>query len=409
MANVSSSNGLEKYPKLRFPGFGEPIQAKKLSRYLIENTDRNKALKYDKSDVLSVSGEFGIVNQIAFQGRSFAGESVAEYHIVDTKSPLKANPYGIIKVNNGNPGIVSTLYAVYHPIDVIPQYIDYYFCNDLRLNKYLKPLVNIGAKHDMKVNNAAVLFGDVYFPNATEQSKIVEFLQILDYRIKKQRALVESLKKYKRGTFDAVFSQKIRLIPKPQQREWRSYKLSDFASRITRKNGVQSDIPLTISAQYGLIDQRDFFSKTVASADMSNYYLLHKGEYAYNRSTSSDYPFGSVKRLELYPMGAVSTLYLCFTVNNDIILSDLIKWYFESSKWHRTVQEICAEGARNHGLLNVPTNGFFNTIHMLPSDPVEQMAIARYLELIQYKYDVALQELDMLMFLKNGFLQQLFI
>ncbi len=167
---------------------------------------------------------------------------------------------------------------LYHPIDVIPQYIDYYFCNDLRLNKYLKPLVNIGAKHDMKVNNAAVLFGDVYFPNATEQSKIVEFLQILDYRIKKQRALVESLKKYKRGTFDAVFSQKIRLIPKPQQREWRSYKLSDFASRITRKNGVQSDIPLTISAQYGLIDQRDFFSKTVASADMSNYYLLHKGE-----------------------------------------------------------------------------------------------------------------------------------
>ena len=415
MANVSSSNGLEKYPKLRFPGFGEPIQAKKLSRYLIENTDRNKALKYDKSDVLSVSGEFGIVNQIAFQGRSFAGESVAEYHIVETddivytKSPLKANPYGIIKVNNGNPGIVSTLYAVYHPIDVIPQYIDYYFCNDLRLNKYLKPLVNIGAKHDMKVNNAAVLFGDVYFPNATEQSKIVEFLQILDYRIKKQRALVESLKKYKRGTFDAVFSQKIRLIPKPQQREWRSYKLSDFASRITRKNGVQSDIPLTISAQYGLIDQRDFFSKTVASADMSNYYLLHKGEYAYNRSTSSDYPFGSVKRLELYPMGAVSTLYLCFTVNNDIILSDLIKWYFESSKWHRTVQEICAEGARNHGLLNVPTNGFFFFFHMLPSDPVEQMAIARYLELIQYKYDVALQELDMLMFLKNGFLQQLFI
>ena len=93
---------------------------------------------------------------------------------------MKANPYGIIKVNNGNPGIVSTLYAVYHPIDVIPQYIDYYFCNDLRLNKYLKPLVNIGAKHDMKVNNAAVLFGDVYFPNATEQSKIVEFLQILD-------------------------------------------------------------------------------------------------------------------------------------------------------------------------------------------------------------------------------------
>ena len=245
MANVSSSNGLEKYPKLRFPGFGEPIQAKKLSRYLIENTDRNKALKYDKSDVLSVSGEFGIVNQIAFQGRSFAGESVAEYHIVETddivytKSPLKANPYGIIKVNNGNPGIVSTLYAVYHPIDVIPQYIDYYFCNDLRLNKYLKPLVNIGAKHDMKVNNAAVLFGDVYFPNATEQSKIVVFLQILDYRIKKQRALVESLKKYKRGVIRTLLTPE---YCKFKDAKWTSARIGDLGSFIKGAPLSKADI-----------------------------------------------------------------------------------------------------------------------------------------------------------------------
>ena len=88
--------------------------------------------------MLSVSGEYGIVNQIEFQGRSFAGESVAEYHVVETndivytKSPLKANPYGIIKVNNGAPGIVSTLYAVYHPCEgTVAEYIDYYFGNDL--------------------------------------------------------------------------------------------------------------------------------------------------------------------------------------------------------------------------------------------------------------------------------------
>ncbi|RXV75006.1 restriction endonuclease subunit S [Ligilactobacillus murinus] len=211
----------------------------------MENTDRNKALKYDKSDVLSVSGEFGIVNQIAFQGRSFAGESVAEYHIVETddivytKSPLKANPYGIIKVNNGNPGIVSTLYAVYHPIDVIPQYIDYYFCNDLRLNKYLKPLVNIGAKHDMKVNNAAVLFGDVYFPNATEQSKIVEFLQILDYRIKKQRALVESLKKYKRGVIRTLLTPE---YCKFKDAKWTSARIGDLGSFIKGAPLSKADI-----------------------------------------------------------------------------------------------------------------------------------------------------------------------
>ena len=111
MANVSSSNGLEKRPKLRFPGFDEPWEHKELLHYLVENTDRNKQLKFGKENVLSVSGEYGIVNQIAFQGRSFAGESVADYHVVETddivytKSPLKAKPYGIIKVNNGVPGM----------------------------------------------------------------------------------------------------------------------------------------------------------------------------------------------------------------------------------------------------------------------------------------------------------------
>ena len=214
MANVSSSNGLEKRPKLRFPGFDEPWEHKELLHYLVENTDRNKQLKFGKENVLSVSGEYGIVNQIAFQGRSFAGESVADYHVVETddivytKSPLKANPYGIIKVNNGVPGIVSTLYAVYHPLKtVVPRFVDFYFSNDLRLNKFLKPLVNIGAKHDMKVNNTFVLTGMVVFPPLREQQKIVDFLTILDRRIDVQRKKVEALKKYKRGVLSVAFDK----------------------------------------------------------------------------------------------------------------------------------------------------------------------------------------------------------
>ena len=214
--------------------------------------------------------------------------------------------------------------------------------------------------------------------------------------------------KYKRGVFETVFSQKVRLIPRNKRKDWQKYKLSDFATRVTRKNGGQSDIPLTISAQYGLIDQRDFFSKTVASADMSGYYLLRSGEYAYNRSTSNDYPFGSIKRLELYPMGAISTLYLCFRVKDDIVLSDLAKWYFESSQWHRGVNEICAEGARNHGLLNVPTDGFFNTVHTLPSDPEEQLAIASYLSLFQARLDSAQAVLEKLLRIRSGLMQRLF-
>ena len=209
--NVSSFNDLK--PSIRFPEFNENYKTINLSEYLFENKDRNKSEIYTKQEVLSVSGEFGIVNQIKLQGRSFAGESVKEYHIVETndivytKSPLKANPYGIIKVNKGIPGIVSTLYAVYHVKNTaFPEYIDYYFSNDLRLNKYLKPLVNIGAKHDMKVNNETVLIGYVTFPKVEEQQKVSNFLSLIDRRIEKQQQLVESLKKYKRGLFLKLYN-----------------------------------------------------------------------------------------------------------------------------------------------------------------------------------------------------------
>lgn len=373
-------------------------------------------MAFGKEDVLSVSGEYGVINQIAFQGRSFAGESVADYHVVETddivytKSPLKANPYGIIKVNKGIPGIVSTLYAVYHPLNTVaPRFVDLYFANNLRLNKFLKPLVNIGAKHDMKVNNSFVLTGTVVFPSIGEQQKLVDFFAKLDRRIEAQRKIVEALKKYKRGVFEAIFTRKLRLVPKARQSDWTAFELSDFATRITRKNNGATDIPLTISAQYGLIDQRDFFSKVVASSDMSGYYLLRRGEYAYNRSTSNDYPFGSIKRLELYNEGAVSTLYLCFAIKEDVVLSNFAKWYFESSQWHRGVNEICAEGARNHGLLNVPTDDFFDTVHILPSDIEEQAQIAAFLSRVHDKLAKAQEELDKLIGLRNGLMQQLFI
>ena len=413
---ILPDHGLEKRPKLRFPSFDEPWEENELSHYLVENTERNRGLAFGKGDVLSVSGEYGVINQIAFQGRSFAGESVADYHIVGTddivytKSPLKANPYGIIKVNKGIPGIVSTLYAVYHPLNTVaPRFVDLYFANDLRLNKFLKPLVNIGAKHDMKVNNSFVLTGTVVFPSISEQQKLVDFFAKLDRRIEAQRKIVDALKKYKRGVFESIFTRKLRLVPKARQSDWIAFKLSDFATRITRKNNGATDIPLTISAQYGLIDQRDFFSKVVASSDMSGYYLLRRGEYTYNRSTSNDYPFGSIKRLELYNEGAVSTLYLCFAIKEDVVLSNFAKWYFESSQWHRGVNEICAEGARNHGLLNVPTDGFFDTVHILPSDIEEQAQIAAFLSRVHDKLAKAQEELDKLIGLRNGLMQQLFI
>ena len=248
----------------------------------------------------------------------------------------------------------------------------------------------------------------IHIPSVAEQKKIDELISALDLRIVKQRELIEHLKKYKRGAIEAIFNRTISFSSNTED-SWKEFRLGEFARRITRKNGQTTDIPLTISAQYGLIDQREFFSKTVASSDMSGYYLLHKGEFAYNRSTSSEYPFGSIKRLDKYDKGAVSTLYLCFDANEEIMDSDFIMWYFESSRWHNGVWEICAEGARNHGLLNVPTAGFFDTVHYLPSNKAEQKRIVAFLSTIDERYTRAFSELEELNNLKNGLYQRLFI
>lgn len=137
--------------------------------------------------MLSVSGDYGIVNQIEFQGRSFAGVSVANYGVVETgdvvytKSPLRANPYGIIKTNKGNTGIVSTLYVVYKPKEnVESEFVQIYFEQDTRMNSYMHPLVNKGAKNDMKVSVENALKGGIIFPKIEEQRQISAYFNKLD-------------------------------------------------------------------------------------------------------------------------------------------------------------------------------------------------------------------------------------
>lgn len=154
---------------------------------------------------------------------------------------------------------------------------------------------------------------------------------------------------------------------------WEQRKLGEVATRVTRKNEGESDLPLTISAQHGLVDQRTFFNNQVASKDMSGYYLLRKGEFAYNKSTSGDSPWGAVKRLVNYEKGCVSTLYICFGLDGTD--PNYLVTYYETDCWHKGVQMIAAEGARNHGLLNIAPNDFFDTVLALPSSQEEQRRV----------------------------------
>lgn len=187
-------------------------EARKLKDYLSVRKDKNIDLEFSKQDVLSVSGAVGVVNQIEFQGRSYAGASVAPYRVVRygdvvyTKSPLKLNPYGIIRSNKGKDGIVSTLYAVYKcKSNIQHEFLDYYFQLNDNTNRYLRPLVNKGAKNDMKVNDSTVLNGSVCLPNKQEQIKIVEFLSTIDQKIDLANSELKKAKEWKKGLLQQMF------------------------------------------------------------------------------------------------------------------------------------------------------------------------------------------------------------
>lgn len=202
----------KKVPELRFSEFTDDWEQRKLEDYLEVSREKNREELLGKEDVLSVSGEFGIVNQIEFQGRSFAGASVANYGVVETgdvvytKSPLKSNPYGIIKTNKGKIGIVSTLYAVYKPKkNVDSEFVQIYFESDSRMNSYMHPLVNKGAKNDMKVSDANALKGPVVFPKIEEQTVISQYFDSLDNLITLHQRKYEELQKVKKFMLQNMF------------------------------------------------------------------------------------------------------------------------------------------------------------------------------------------------------------
>lgn len=192
--------------------------------------------------------------------------------------------------------------------------------------------------------------------------------------------------------------------------DWEQRKLRNLVDRVTRKNqDLVSELPLTISAQYGLIDQNEFFDKRVASKDVSGYYLIENGEFAYNRSTSTDAPWGAIKRLDRYENGVLSTLYIVFRIKeNNPVDSDFLVSYYSTNLWHKGIHEIAAEGARNHGLLNIAPADFFETELRIPQDIEEQKKIGKYFEKLERLITLHQRKCEETKKLKKYMLQKMF-
>ena len=216
---------------------------------------------------------------------------------------------------------------------------------------------NLGARINQITSSDLSSFRFFFPKDDKEMTRIASLFDLLDGRIAVQNRLIEDLKKLRCAIIENVFCSpnhnESALRFKGNTDPLSTYRMEDFCSRITRKNkDNQCSLVLTIAAQYGLVDQESFFNKTVASENLAGYYLLHKGEFAYNRSYSAGYDWGAVKRLEKYPEGVLSTLYICFKIDESAVDSDYLAYYFESTKWHKGLSDIAGEGARNHGLLS---------------------------------------------------------
>lgn len=400
-------------PKLRFPEFRseEAWQTKPLNKLLFEPKKRNKNLELGPEHVLSVSGEYGCVNQIEFMGRSYAGASVKDYHVVEhgdvvyTKSPLKKNPFGIIKVNKGQRGIVSTLYAVYRPFpDCSGTYLDYFFSGDYNLNAYLQPLVKKGAKNDMKVNNTDVLNGNICVPKLPEQQKIAGCLDSLDELIAAHGRKVEALKTHKKGLMQQLFPRegesqpRLRFAEFRRAGEWEVRKVGHwFANRTTKG---EDGLPIySVTMNDGMVKRDSLERKVDDIEEASGNKKARQHDIVYNMMRMWQGALGVAPEDCL-----VSPAYVVLVPKNDAV-PQFFQYMF---KLPESLQLLTAN---SRGLTKDRLRLYFDDFaRMEIRCPVgkEQQRIADFLTSLDELITATSQQLQTLKNHKQGLLQQLF-
>lgn len=407
-------------PIIRFRQYNKEWRPFKLNTILVPSNEKNTKGLYSKNDVLSVSGEAGIVNQIAFQGRSFAGASVLNYGVVNTndivytKSPLRNNPYGIIKTNNGPSGIVSTLYAIYNCCEEsCPQFVDTYFTSSSRTNNYLRPLVRKGAKNDMKVSSEGALQGNVIFPYKDEQIEIASYFRILDAKLQASAKKVDSLKKLKSASLVAMFPQNGESTPKVRfkgfEGEWKETTLSeclDISYLQNSENKYDKNDVLSVSDDFGVMNQIELLGRSYAGKDVSSYSILQKGEIVYTKSPLKDKPFGIIKK-NSYQTGIVSILYAVYH-SKDNISADYIHYYFDPAwRLNAYMRPLVNKGAKN--TMNISDEMALMGSLIIPPSLAEQQAIAAYFRSLDRKIALETARLEKLKQIKLACLDKMFV
>jgi len=403
-----------KSPAIRFPEFKNTWQHKKLSEFLKESKKRNSDLKYGKEHVLSVSGELGIVNQIEHLGRSYAGVSVHQYHVVEvgdivyTKSPLKANPFGIIRLNKTKAGIVSTLYAVYNVKEqnAYGPFLDYYFSLDANTNRYLRPLVKKGAKNDMKINNAYVLHDPIYAPSIPEQKRIASFFKVLDKKIVQLREKKTLLEEYKKGVVQQLFSQELKFKDEHGNNflEWESYKLGKILKRYS--NPVEVDLNESYK-QIGIKSHGKglFHKEAISGKELGNkrVFWIAKNMLILNIVFAWE---RAISKTTVHEMGMIAShRFPMYQPVEDLLDLDFIVYFFLTAKGKILLEIASPGGAGRNKTLGQAS---FEKLKISIPSLKEQIKISRFLLSIDKRLDAARLQYDELREYKNGLIQKMY-
>mgnify|MGYP000290515000 FL=1 len=407
---MAEQHGKTLVPEIRFSGFTDPWEQRKLGELFEESDERAS-----DREILSVSVANGIYPASESDRETNPGASLANYKIVhfgDVVYNSMRMWQGAVDASRYD-GIVSPAYVVARPnSEVYARFFARLLRQPMLLKQYQQ--VSQGNSKDTQV----LKFDDfasigISMPaSENEQCQIGAFFDRLDSLITLHQRKYDKLCVLKKSMLDKMFPKGGSLYPEIRfsgfTDPWEQRKLGEVARRVTRKNeNGDSDLPLTISAQYGLVDQRTFFNSQVASKDMSGYFLLHRGEFAYNKSTSADSPWGAIKRLEKYDMGCVSTLYICFELLSGD--PDFLVTYYETDRWYKAVQLIAAEGARNHGLLNIAPDDFFETQICIPKRIDEQCRIGAVFNRLDSLITLHQRKLELLRNIKKSMLDKMFV
>lgn len=302
-------------------------------------------------------------------------------------------------------GLVSPAYVVLSPKkDIDSSYAAYLFKSHRLI--YLFWAYSYGLTGDrLRLYFADFARIPVTVPSVGQQKKIADVLTTWDKAIAATERLARNSKAQKLALMQRLLKGKKRLPGFGGT--WKSVRFNQVFERVQRKNSIGNGAVLTISGTHGLVPQREFFSKNVASDDLKNYILLHKSEFAYNKSYSNGYPYGAIKSLQRFDRGVVSSLYLCFRLK-DAERHDhgFYRHYFEAGCFDREIYAIAQEGARNHGLLNVSAADFFNARLLVPEHS-EQTRISDVINVAEREHANFEAQLESLRLQKQALMQQL--